>query len=84
MQRERYDVIKMEDGKCMKEVCRSATLPGGSDKNVECSGHGKCATNDKSHYSCKCDSEYGIFGSTCAYQMRVLIPQRILIKYAVT
>ncbi|ESU35374.1 Hypothetical protein DHA2_154341 [Giardia duodenalis] len=60
--RERYDVIKMEDGKCMKEVCRSAALPGGSDKDVECSGHGKCATNDKSHYSCKCDSEYGIFG----------------------
>ncbi|EFO65742.1 High cysteine membrane EGF-like protein [Giardia lamblia P15] len=59
--RERYDVIKMEDGKCMKTLCRSAALPGGPTGNVECSGHGKCATNDKVNYSCKCDSEYGIF-----------------------
>ncbi|EFO61373.1 EGF-like high cysteine membrane protein [Giardia lamblia P15] len=60
--RGRYDVTKMDDGKCMKTLCRSAVLPGGPTGNIECSGHGRCATNDKINYLCKCEPNYGIFG----------------------
>ena len=60
-------IVQITDKKCIKRDCLSNVVPGNTHKNVECSGHGKCATNNKIDYSCKCDQNYktakGVIGT---------------------
>ncbi|KAE8306013.1 High cysteine membrane protein EGF-like [Giardia duodenalis] len=54
----RYDIIQITNGKCMKKTCLSDSLSGGPEGYVECSGHGKCIGDHIVGYSCNCDENY--------------------------
>ncbi|EFO61866.1 High cysteine membrane EGF-like protein [Giardia lamblia P15] len=63
----RYDIVQLTNGKCMKKVCLSDSLPGGPSGNVECSGHGKCIGDHIVGYSCTCDQNYQTIIDTRRY-----------------
>ncbi|ESU40345.1 Hypothetical protein GSB_153095, partial [Giardia duodenalis] len=54
----RYDIVKVTTGKCMKRDCLSDSLPGGPTGYVECSGHGTCRGDHNAGYSCGCAENY--------------------------
>ncbi|EFO64527.1 High cysteine membrane EGF-like protein [Giardia lamblia P15] len=64
---DRYDIVQLDNKKCIKRECRSDVLPGDNFRNVECSSHGTCKGDHVVGYSCTCESGYktvkGVLGT---------------------